>query len=190
MHPKTRYNIRLAQRKGVVVRIGEDVDIERVWVIFKETAIRDGFRLHPKSHYERMLQTLQGPKGPRAFLATAEFNGTVLAANLLVDYGSVRTYLHGASSDQLRALMAPYVLHWELMLDARERRMKTYDWWGIAAEDGSQPEWTGLTRFKKGFGGEEISYPGTFDLPLQPFAYRGYKILRLGVRTARSWLGK
>ncbi len=183
MHEKTRYNIRLAERKGVKIEIHRDfspvradateVALNSVWSLFEQTAKRGQFHLHPKWYYKTML------KSGTAFLAVARFDGAVVAANIMIDDGTTRTYLHGASSDQHRQVMAPYLLHWELMKDAKQQGIATYDWWGITPSDADEKHpWSGITRFKLGFGGQRLDFPGTFDFIAHPLRYRLYQISR------------
>lgn len=176
MHQKTRYNIHLAQRKGVEIKFLTAENLAEVWPLFEETAKRDGFRIHPKTHYQDLLKIQSD--NLKVFLVAAYFENKPLAANIMVDFNGTRTYLHGASSNENRNLMAPYFLHWELMKDAKEKGLKFYDWWGIAKTDDPKDHWAGITRFKKGFDGETISYSGTFDYVLKPFKYFIYKALR------------
>ncbi|MFH1252986.1 MAG: peptidoglycan bridge formation glycyltransferase FemA/FemB family protein [Candidatus Uhrbacteria bacterium] len=183
MHHKTRYNIFLAERKGVKVRFLTAADLTAVWPLFTETAERDSFRLHSKKHYEDLLNFKS--EDLKIFLVGAYFENQLLAANIMVDFNGVRTYLHGASSSKKRNLMGPYLLHWELMKEAKEKGLKFYDWWGIAKTDDPKDPWAGITRFKKGFGGEVVSYPGTFDYVLNPFKYFVYNALRKIVRKIR-----
>lgn len=183
MHPKTRYNIGLAQRKNLEVKFLSPEDLETVWPLFEETADRDGFRLHVKGHYRELLN-LHGDD-LRVFLVGVFLEGRPVAVNIMVDFQKTRTYLHGASSSRDRNLMAPYMLHWELMKDAKEKGLKFYDWWGIASTDDSKDPWAGITRFKKGFGGEVVKYPGTFDYVLKPLEYRLYKLFRFFKRKVK-----
>ena len=173
MHEKTRYNVRLAEKKGVQIEIGTTT-IDEVWSVFEMTSSRDEFRLHGKEYYRKMLQYTN------AFLAVAKHDGEILAANILIDFGKTRTYLHGASSNVKRNFMAPYLLQWELMKDAKIHGMKSYDWWGVAPVHApSTHEWAGISRFKRGFGGDEVSYPGTFDVVLRPIKYKLYQFARM-----------
>lgn len=178
MHAKSRYNLRLAERKGVEVDLSAAVAFDEVWPLFEITARRGKFSLHPKAYYQAMLSTLA--TGPcRAFLAVARFEGTIVAANLMIDEGKTRTYLHGASSDQHREVMAPYLLHSVLMEDAVAKGMVAYDWWGVSPEEAKKNHpWAGVTRFKLGFGGERVSYPGTFDAVIHPARYGLYILAR------------
>ena len=113
------------------------------------------------------------------FVPVGTFFRQPLVAGIVVDFGDTRTYLHGASSNEHREMMAPTFLHWEIMRDAKARGMRFYDWWGIAP-DGSAMDhpWTGITRFKTGFPGERISSPGTYDIVLRPITYKMYNALR------------
>lgn len=176
MHEKTRYNIRLAERKGVVIDL-HSAGFDSAWQVFETTGSRGGFRLHPKSYYSAMLKALNG--GCRAFLATASFEGAIVAANIMIDYAGTRTYLHGASGNAHRNVMAPFLLHWKLIQDAKQNGLRFYDWWGVAPEGaGEDHPWSGISRFKLGFGGERVDYPGTFDLVLRPGWYQGYAFMR------------
>lgn len=183
MHPKTRYNIGLAQRKNLLVKFLKPEELGLVWPLFEETAKRDGFRIHSKRHYQDLLN-LRG-ENLKVFLVAVFFEGKAIAANIVVDFHKTRTYLHGASSSQDRNLMAPFLLHWELMKEAKGRGLKFYDWWGIASNDDPKDPWAGITRFKKGFGGEVVQYPGTFDYVLKPIGYWFYQVSRFIIRKIR-----
>ncbi|KKW44584.1 MAG: Methicillin resistance protein [Parcubacteria group bacterium GW2011_GWA2_56_7] len=170
MHPKTRYNIRLADKKGVALRDLRSDERETARELFEETARRGAFRLHPWHHYERWLNTVSGAR-----LVGAFYGGELLAVNLMIDFAGTRTYLHGASSNTRRDVMAPHALHWHEIQNAKAAGLTSYDFWGISD---SLPEWKGITRFKRGFGGEELSHPGTFDAVQQPMRYWLYRLLR------------
>lgn len=108
---------------------------------------------------------------------------TMLAAAIAAYFGDTATYLHGASAYEHRALMGPYTLHWEIMRDAKKRGYKFYDFWGIQSSSQSsvhsvQHDWSGMTRFKMGFGGQVVDYPGAFDLPLNRLWYTIYRLGR------------
>lgn len=176
-HSKTRYNVGLAERKGVTVQIGSHA-FDEAWPLLEATAARGGFRLHPRKYYETMLTTLT-TDACRAFLAVARYEGKVVAANVMVDFHGTRTYLHGASGNEHREVMAPYLLHWALIQEAKHQGLRAYDWWGVAPEGASDSHpWAGITRFKLGFGGRRVAAEGTFDLVVRPTAYRLYGFLR------------
>jgi lipid II:glycine glycyltransferase (peptidoglycan interpeptide bridge formation enzyme) len=155
MHPKTRYNIRLAQRKGVRIRpsLGSGTRESQVFLdLLEKTAQRDKFRPHPREYYQKMLEVLGREGMIKLFLAQRQ--NQIIAANLVCFFGQTATYLHGASDYNFRQLMAPHLLQWQAILEAKELGLKYYDFWGI-----DEKKWPGLTRFKKGFGGQEVVYP-------------------------------
>lgn len=164
MKQKTRYNIRLAEKKGVTASIVELDRFEDLVRLMQQTAERDKFSLHELDRYQKMLEILRGPEC-RAFLAMAFYEGRPLAANIMIDAFGMRTYLHGASSNLYRNVMAPYALHDFLIRDAKAQGLKAYDFWGIAPpEAGDDHPWAGISRFKNGFGGEVVRMPGTIDV--------------------------
>jgi lipid II:glycine glycyltransferase (peptidoglycan interpeptide bridge formation enzyme) len=183
MHEKWRYNIRLAERKGVRVYVAGPSDasaIDVFWDLLNETTERDRFRAHGKEYYRSMLEMLSGDPAsdgrtrPVARLVFAEHDGKVLAANLMIYFGTTATYLHGASSRERREVMAPHLLHWTAMTQAKDWGYASYDFWGIAPEGAENHPWAGITRFKRGFGGASVAYPGTYDLPIDRFWYALY----------------
>ena len=162
MHPKTRYNVRLAARKGVSV--SNDGSGEAFWHLMEETTRRDGFSAHPRSYYEELLKT----EGVSLFEARTREG--VAAAAIVMRYEGQGVYLHGASSYQMRASMAPFALHWYIMRTLAQEGCATYDLWGI-----DEKRWPGVTRFKRGWGGREVSYVGSYDYPTRPFWYTLYR---------------
>ncbi|HBU28164.1 TPA: hypothetical protein DEB00_03545 [Candidatus Uhrbacteria bacterium] len=180
MHTKTRYNIRLAERKDVeiVLDAGEE-GFEAFMTLTEATYKRHKIRSHTQSHYRAILDYLNGEgDAPRAFIAIAKQGTDVLAANLMIDWNGTRTYLHGASSDTNKQLMAPYLLHWKLLQNASFKEIFAYDWWGIAPEGVKNHPWEGVTRFKKGFGGEMVTMPSTVDVVVNPLWYGVYTLVK------------
>ena len=170
LHPKTRYNIRLAQKKGVTVEeLNEKID--DFLRLLKETAKRDRFHLHAQGYYQKMLEVL-GQEG-MVKLILAKYKNQIVAANLVYFFGQTATYLHGASDYNFRQLMAPHLLQWQAICQAKQLGLRYYDFWGI-----DEKKWPGVTRFKKGFSGQEITFPGAFDLIFQPTWYRIYNLAR------------
>ncbi len=176
MHPKTRYNIKVAEKRGVIVEQVGSENFEEFWTLLEATTERDAFRSHAKSYYQKMLED-HGDAELKIFLAIARVDGRPAAAALMLDYAGTRTYLHGASDYALRDAMAPYALHWQLMQDAKTKGLKAYDLWGIAPTDAPNEPLAGVTRFKKGWGGEVLRYPQTQDLILRPWKYRIYRFV-------------
>ncbi|MBX4187980.1 MAG: peptidoglycan bridge formation glycyltransferase FemA/FemB family protein [Candidatus Doudnabacteria bacterium] len=169
MKPKHRYNINLATKKGVKVREATKDDFLNVWALLLETAARGKFRLHPQNYYLQMWETL-GSEYLKVFIA--ELDGQALACSLVTFFGHTATYLHGGSSDKNKQFMAPYLLHWEAMRTAKHLSYFNYDLGGYTSDE-NHP-WAGISRFKKGFGGFEVKYPGTFDMVLSPLWYNVY----------------
>jgi lipid II:glycine glycyltransferase (peptidoglycan interpeptide bridge formation enzyme) len=168
MKQKTRYNIRLAEKHGIRIKVSDSIkeDFELFWRLTQETIERDKFFVHSREHYEKMLSVgrhempdqVRHDNGVNVKLFLAEYQNKIIAANIVVFFGSRAIYLHGASSNEHRNLMAPYLLQWEQIKEAKKRDCAIYDFWGI-----SEKNWPGVTRFKKGFGGKEIDYCGTLD---------------------------
>lgn len=174
MKPKTRYNINLAQRKGVRVFEGTVKDLINLYQLMLETASRAEFKLHPQEYYWQMFEAL-APS--HAKILIAEYQGQPLAGMILTFFSDTATYLHGGSASRLRDVMAPYLLHWEAIKLAKTLGYSYYDLGGVADQT-THPGWAGLTRFKKSFGGYEVAYPGSFDLVFSPIWYNVYKNAR------------
>lgn len=181
MKPKTRYNINLAARKGVIVRQGTKLDLVVLWQLFLETAQRYDFKLHPQNYYLQMFEIL-APNNLKILLA--EYKNQPLTGMILTNFGETAAYLHGGSSPQMKEAMAPYLLHWEAIRLAKNFGYKTYDFGGVASSNDPKHTWAGISRFKKSFGGFEVTYPGAFDLIYSPIWYTVYK----QARYARSLL--
>jgi len=170
MHPKTRYNIRLAERHGVAVRWEEGSGaVRKFYGLLRETGVRDRFRLHPERYYE-VLAAKRSPEFSN-LLAFAYHNGELAAAAMINAYRGRATYLHGASAHALRHAMAPQLLHWEVMRAMCSRGCRTYDLWGI-----DERRWPGITRFKLGFGGMEVSHPPAYDVVFRSVPYALYRL--------------
>lgn len=177
MHYKTRYNIRLAKRKGVKVSQSIDLkDIDIFWDLLSETTKREGFKSHSKQYYQKQLEILGRENLIKLFLA--KYKGKVIASNIVSFFGDTTTYLHGASLYKYRNLMAPYLLQWEAIVEAKKRGCKFYDFWGVAPPEKPSHPWIGITRFKKGFGGKEIHYIGAWDKVYQIGWYGLYNLAK------------
>lgn len=175
MHQKTRYNIRLAEKKGIIIKEGNadsPEDLKEFWRLLKTTGERDNFRLHSFLHYEKLLSVNRTAPG-FIKLFFAKFEGKNIAGGIFCFYGDKVTYLHGASDNEFRSLMAPYLLQFSLVKKAQAENYLYYDFFGI-----DEKKWPGVTRFKLGFGGSVFDYAGTYDLILRPFLYRIYEFLR------------
>jgi len=167
MHRKTRYNIKVAERNGIVVKNVNDLDA--FWKLLKNTAKRDRFASHAKEYYQKLLNLNGGEL--KTDLVLAYYDGKPLAGAILLRYGDTEYYLHGALDYNYRHLMAPYSLHWENIKYLKQNGLKYYDLWGADAR-----KWPGVTRFKLGWGGDVKEYPGSFDIPVSKFWYFIYKL--------------
>jgi len=172
MHPKTRYNIRLAERHGVIIRreSGDDA-VRRFQDLIRHTAARDGFHPHPLDHYAKLL-AVRSPQFSNELLF-AYLGDRPVAAAMVNWCGSRATYLHGASDYAMRQCMAPHLVQWEAMRGARDGGCDVYDLWGIDDE-----RWPGISRFKRGFGGAIVRYPAALDIVLSRPRYALYQLQR------------
>lgn len=171
MKPKTRYNIGLAQKKGVAVREGVEADLADFYRLLEETSRRDEFFIRSEDYYRQAWRLFSPADRCRLLLAT--FNGQVIAGLMVFAWGGRAWYLYGASSQENREVMPNHLLQWQAMLWAKEKGCATYDLWGIPDEVGhsGEPEdfmerkgglW-GVYRFKRGFGGQVVRSAGAYD---------------------------
>ncbi len=189
MKPKWRYNVRLAEKKGVTVRRFDGKDalacaLDEFYRLYVETAKRDGIAIHSRTYYSRLFETT-GPHRVSVYLA--ESGGTAIASIITLCHGTCGTYLYGASSNEGRNLMPAYVLQWKAMLDAKEAGCVAYDMYGIPPDDDPTHPMHGLYRFKTGFGGAVVHRVGSHDVPLMPLAYGAYA---LAERARSFWFKK
>lgn len=183
MKPKGRYNIQVAKKRGVEVHFFENFhdipkkDFDIFYELLKKTSQRDAFGIHPKFFYENILKILSQYNLGGLFLAYIK--GKPIAGIIVVFYKNTATYYYGASDYEYRNSMAPYLLQWEAILEAKKRGMRYYDFLGIAPGDEKNHPWKGVTEFKKKFGGREFSYPPAFDIIYKPFWYCIYRLRNL-----------
>ncbi|MDR0524307.1 MAG: peptidoglycan bridge formation glycyltransferase FemA/FemB family protein [Spirochaetaceae bacterium] len=172
MKSKWRYNIGLAQKKGVIVRPGQETELNRFYTLLQETALRDGISIHSFEYYQTLFShTREYPHpGQEAALYFAEHEGDLLAGIITLFRGKEAVYLYGASSDVKRNLMGPYALQWLAMRDAKAKGCEVYDLFGIPPKDDPDHPMAGLYRFKTGFGGRIIHRPGSWDYAYRPLS--------------------
>ncbi len=184
MKAKTRYNVRLAEKKGVRIFMTREKKYQDIFLtLIEATAKRQNILPHPKSYYEKMIAVFPAEK---LMLFVAEYEGVVLAANLVLFAGDTATYLHGGTSDAHREVMAPVLLQWEQMREAKRRGCVWYDFGGVSvsAEINSHQSkiaaWEGITRFKLGFSPDTIptTFPGCYDMVVDQKRYELYSHLR------------
>ncbi len=173
MKSKWRYNIRLAVRRGVRVRLGTEEDLPTFYALYEETARRDGFLIRPYGYYERVWRHFLARD--MAALLLAEWESRPIAGVMVFFWHRRAWYMYGASAGgEVRRHMPNHLLQWEAMRLARSRGCEVYDMWGapdhLSEED---PMW-GVYRFKIGFGGVFQPWIGPWDLPVHPRAYALY----------------
>ena len=134
----------------------------------KKTTARDKFNAHPEWYYHRLMAA----RGLDTKLWIAWHDSKPIAVAITLTHGDHACYLHGASDYEHRALMGPYLLHWRIIHELRSSGVAIYDLWGIDAK-----KWPGVTRFKLGWGGRTIEYPGAFDLVISRPWYAAYNLL-------------
>lgn len=202
MHEKTRYNIRLALKRGVEIQnptcpseagrrreseIRNNTEIQNsnfeiFWSLLRETEGRQGIKLHPRVYYERMLENiLPLPNTSSQFpvrqlyqrLYFASYQEKPLAVALVVYFGNRAIYLHGGSTSERKNVMAPYALHWKIIQDAKAMGFAEYDMGGV-----DEKRWPGLTRFKKGFGGHGEDFLNSHEVSFSSIRYRFYRFIR------------
>ena len=176
MHPKTRYNIRVAQRHGAKA---EEDNSKKAFEIFLkllfETTRRQGFYAHDK-YFHRLQRQILRPAGI-SHLLTAKYKGKILAAFIIFIFNDVLYYPYGASTREDRKVMAPTLLMWEAIRFGKRMGCKSFDLWGeISPEAKPSDPWYGWHRFKKGFGPKIVEFAGTYDLVLNPAVYQAYKM--------------
>lgn len=177
---KTRYNIRLADRRGVAVELCQNDDAFRdFYELTKITASREGFSVHHPSYYREACRCF----GKDAGLFVARHKGSPLAALIAVAFGQTAVYLYGASSNLKRNLMAPHAVQWAAMRWAQTRGCRYYDLWGMADPQDPNDPMLGVHRFKIGFQPRLKRYPGAYDRSVHKI--RG-RILSSGVLELRS----
>ncbi|MBN1933655.1 MAG: peptidoglycan bridge formation glycyltransferase FemA/FemB family protein [Anaerolineae bacterium] len=190
MKSKVRYNIRLAERKGVQVRAGTRADMDAYNRLRVVTGERDDFDVHSEAYYNRAYELFVPQELARLFVAT--YHDQPLAAILAMACGRKAWYMYGASGNEHRDKMPNYALQWAAICWARERGCMVYDLWGVPDEDETTLEgqfserddglW-GVYRFKRGWGGRVVRYVGAFNYIYNQPLHRLYRLaLRMKYR--------
>lgn len=172
MHPKTRYNIRLAAKKGVTVKVGHTEQmLEDFLTLFHETEQRQRFFNHPDKYYKTLFSIFLKHKSVQ--LVIGYYEGKPLAAMMLLFNGDTMFYPYGGSTQEYKEKMAFYLVMWEAIRFGKKNGYRYFDMWNclLPEEETSTHPWYGFHRFKKGFNGELIRFCGAYDLVLQPVFY-------------------
>ncbi|MDP3974673.1 MAG: peptidoglycan bridge formation glycyltransferase FemA/FemB family protein [Candidatus Jorgensenbacteria bacterium] len=174
MEHDTRYAIRVAKKRGVVVTTAEGDEkhsaFAKFWELFETTNVRHGLHAYSKRYYEAVA-ALEGSCRTELFLAERE--GVTLAAAIVAYFGSVAYYLYAASRAGCGKYNAPSLLLWEVIRRAQIKGLNSLDLWGASA---AKKEWRGVTAFKKSFGGTPRLFVGTWDYVYRPFWYFMYRL--------------
>ena len=163
-----------AAKKGIIIEKSTNPDdIKYLLKLQQALANEKGISTFSENYLKTEL------KQPFASLYLVKYEGSIIAAGLVFDDETTRYNLQGAQSDTGRKLHATGILTIQLILDAREKKLKSFDFWGIAPDDAPDDHpWKGFTAFKKTFNGIEVKHAGTYDIVLSPFKYHLYQIIR------------
>lgn len=180
MKQKGRYNIKLAERKGVKVMKfdAESADFNRQLEVFhnlvEDTVHREGISGRSLKYFQEMFHAFRSTDYLKLYIAY--YNGIALSAALVSFYDGVASYLYGGSSRDHKEVMAPYLMHWQIICEAKDSQMTSYDMLGRAVPDQENHRWSGVTKFKEQFGGRPVEILGSFDYIVKPFWYSIYKL--------------
>jgi peptidoglycan pentaglycine glycine transferase (the first glycine) len=186
MKNKWRYNIRLAERKGVVVRQGNFEDIATFYKMYAETATRDGFLIRPEAYYRELWQRFL--EAGRAEILLALVADEAAAGLILFIFGQTAWYMYGASTGQYRQLMPNHLLQWKTICRAKARGCARYDLWGAPDVFDQADRMWGVYRFKQGFGGQVVQGLGAFDYPVNRPLYWAFTVALPRLRFLRQRL--
>lgn len=172
---------RTHKNKGISLRQTQDPEQITILTQFlKGLGERDHFNPQNEAHLKGQL------KAGFAKLYVAELDGEPIAAALIYDHDGVRYYAHAATDDEHRKLMAGTIILIQMIVDAKENGEKVFDFWGITTSEDPKHPWYGFTQYKKSFGGEQVDYAGTWDLPVKGLRYKLYKVVRKINRAKRK----
>lgn len=176
MKQKGRYNIKVAAKNNITISRSSEPgkELDAFYKQYSETGNRHKITYREKKYFDHLLEILGKSGYARVYVA---YTGkTALASAVMLFYRDAALYLYGGSSEEHRNLMAPYLLHWEIIKEAKALGLKEYNFLGVAPNDDPAHSWAGITRFKKQFGGEQVDILGSYDLPLRPLQYQGFKL--------------
>jgi len=172
MKQKTRYNIRLAHKKGVTIRLGSEQDFDLLYRMYAETAARDAFIIREKNYYSTLWGTFY--RAGMAQPLVAEWAGEAIAGLFLFHFAQKAWFLFGMSRAIHREKMPNYLLQWEAIRYLKSLGCTEYDLWGAPDDLSQNDPLLNVYRFKQGFGGSVVRHLGAWDLPIKPVEYRLY----------------
>ena len=173
MKQKTRYNLRLAERSGVNVRLAAEAEFPEIYKMYAETSVRDGFVIRAEEYYLNVWRLFYsaGMLSP----LIAEVDGQKVAGLMLFSFGKAAWYLYGMSTSMHREKMPNYLLQWEAMRIAKGKGCQVYDLWGAPDVFDETDSMFGVFRFKEGLGAEVLRTCGAWDYVVDPFGYFLYQ---------------
>lgn len=176
MKQKGRYNLKIAQKNDLkfVSESGPGKALDAFYDQYEKTGKRHSVSYRGKNYFEALLEIFGQKDYARVCMVTK--NNIALASAVVLYYGQSALYLYGGSSEEMRNLMAPYLLHWEIIKEAKKRNLSEYNFLGIAPNDSKNHPWSGITRFKKQFGGYKEDIQGCYDWAFKPTVYGMFKI--------------
>lgn len=179
MKQKGRYNIKIAEKYNIKVTYSNSTgpELHAFYNQYAKTGSRHKITYRQKKYFESLLDILGRCDYARVYIA---WHGkTALASALVLFSGKAALYLYGGSSEEHREMMAPYLLHWHIMREAKERGCTEYNFLGVAPNEDPGHPWSGITRFKKQFGGFQVDILGCYDLPIRKVEYKSFKFAEL-----------
>ncbi|MCW5875608.1 MAG: peptidoglycan bridge formation glycyltransferase FemA/FemB family protein [Anaerolineales bacterium] len=188
MKQKTRYNLRLSERKGVRVRRGGPDDFGVMYRMYAETSVRDGFVIRSEEYYRAVWDEFHAAGMLTPLLA--EVDGQPVAGLMLFIFGQTSWYLYGMSRNMAREWMPNYLLQWEAIKLSKAAGCEVYDLWGAPDEFNEHDSMWGVFRFKQGLGARTVRHIGAWDLPLQPLTYSLYTQALPRLIALMQWRGR
>jgi peptidoglycan pentaglycine glycine transferase (the first glycine) len=180
MHQKTRYHVRLAERKGVTTKIisaGFGAYYADFYRLMKVTAERGKFALHPEEYYKNIFESLEKNYDGKSFLSIAYLGEEMLAIDLVIVFGNVANYVFGGSSSEHRNLVPTYLAQWAAIIQAKTLGCREYNFGAVSV--GKTSDWSGITDYKVKFGGHLVEHSDYYDLIKKPFWYFVYSARKL-----------
>jgi lipid II:glycine glycyltransferase (peptidoglycan interpeptide bridge formation enzyme) len=184
MQQKTRYNLRLAEKKGVeIIEDNSETGFDEYWKLMEETTKRQGFFAHGKNYHRKMWQTMT--ESGMGHLFKAIYEGETLTTWMVFILNDTIYYPYGASSSEHREVMASNLMMWEVIRYGKKNGCKLFDMWGSLGPDPDvHDSWFGFHKFKMGYGAELVEFLGTYDLVISPTLYKIY-----GLTDKLRWMG-